>query len=103
MGLPPPKGYLVLEPFHNLRARGDAVVPDRILAGKKETPMPLSTARISDLFYQLFLGHNTSTVGASGHHAQRDAINHVPGICISEAHPVLHIIVILLIPSDFGL
>ena len=26
----------------------------------KETPMPQAVARISDLFYKLFLGHNTS-------------------------------------------
>jgi len=42
-------------------------------------------------------------LSGSGHHAQWDAIDHIPGIGLSEAHPILHIIVILLIPFNFGL
>jgi hypothetical protein len=40
-----------LVPFHNLRASGGRL--------EKRPPMPLSIAMISDLFYKLFLGHNT--------------------------------------------
>ena len=37
--------------------------------GQKETPMPRAVGRISDLFYKLFLGHNTRSCFKTASHS----------------------------------